>query len=275
MHVFYIFLITALLFIPQNANAVEPLPELLQGYWAAPDCASPDDTIYQSQTHVLHLNEDYAKLEPAHLNKTNSDYFVIQNADKVFPVHIYNDGIMSVGVLAKNHKLDDRMNWDELPLDGIRQYTRCTQAPNSPHDIAPRAMQTIDTLEFYCRYGTEEGCLKEMIKTLDEDGTYKINNEEAVKAALLSIYIAPLLDYTKVNHADVMENMEYAFDQSKLYMMGIFKLIDADLSGELSYNELDHANSVALPELQEKAPNDAISKIMSLYPLLQPPHLYR
>ena len=275
MHVFYIFLISAFFIFPAPANAVEPLPEILTGYWAAPDCKSPDVTTYHGQTHILYFNEDTARLTQAHLNKTNFDYFVVQNGDDVYPVQVYNDGIMSVGMIAKNHKLDDRLNWDQLPLDGIRQYMKCAEAPGIPHDIAPRAMQTLDTLEYYCRYGTEEGCLKEVIKTLDEDGNLKLNYEEAVKASLLAMYISPFLNYKSIEHDYIMQRMKTSYNESTLYMTDIFKLIDADISGQISYDELDHATTIALPQLQEKRPHDAFARIMSVYPKLQSPNLYR
>ncbi|GEM_PF-1398941 len=268
MQVFYIFLVAFIFFsVPAKAQ-VQELPDIFAGIWAVPDCAEPEKFVYHGKTHVLYITEDNATLDTARVNKVNPDYFVIQNGSDIYPVQIHNDGIMEIGILPEKTRLDDRLTWSQLPIDKSRQYLRCSTAPPLPHDIAPSAMATLDMLERYCRFGTKDGCLKEAFKFFDMDRSGSVSQDEAVKASIIGMYLAPLLDYRPFATYNIKENLTPAYDQSVNFITGIYKVMDANLDGVLTYDEIDYAYPVLLSEIQEQNPYQAITRIMSIYPNL-------
>lgn len=268
MQVFYIFLFLLIFFSTPTFAQVQDLPDNLKGVWAVPDCSQPEKIVYHSKTHVLYITDEEATLDTARVNKVNPDYLVIQNGGDVYPVQIHNDGIMEIGILAKGRRLDSRLSWDQLPLDKTRQYLRCEMQPPLPHDIAPSAMDALDVMEHFCRDGTNEGCLRETFKHFDYDASAAISTDEAVKASIIATYLAPLLDYRPFSTINIKRNLTPAYDQSVRFINGAYKVTDANLDGVLSYDELDYAYPILLPELQEQNPYQAITRIMSIYPKL-------
>jgi len=162
---------------------------------------------------------------------------------------------------------------EDLPLKTSRRYLACENTLPVPHDFAPMALTGVDVMEGFCRIGSHETCLRAMFAFADKDGSQTINMDEAVKIGLMALYLNPVLSYTPVRTETFVKRLKFADQTTPAFMRDIFKLVDANMSGDISYEELDYAGPLFLPQLQQYAEYDAMIKIMSLYPKLMEPSL--
>ncbi len=273
MHVFTI-LMTFLIFgLSAPVAKADFMPEVLQGLWATPQCLTPNKMAYHSKTHVLYFTEDEAVADVSTMRKANPDYYVLENGRDVYPVQVFESGVLNIGILPEGRALDDRLLWEDLPLRTARRYVACENILPAPHDFAPAAFSAVDVMEGFCRIGSHETCLRAMFAFADRDASETVDMDEAVKLGLMALYLNPLLSYNPIGTRTFVNRLKYAEQTTPLFMQNVFKLVDADMSGDLTYDEIDYAGPLFIPALKDFAEYDAITKIMSIYPKLIEPSL--
>jgi len=98
MHVFTILLTFFLINLSFAPAKAEFMPEVLQGLWATPQCLTPDKMAFHSKTHVLYFTKDEAVADVSTLRKSNPDYYVLENGRDVYPVQVFDSGVLNIGI---------------------------------------------------------------------------------------------------------------------------------------------------------------------------------
>ena len=205
------------------------ISDTLQGLWAIPDCKTPEQFIYHSARHVLYITPKDAQIKKVRYNPTSKGYFALTVEGQEFPMNLHNDGILEIGILDKGIALDINQEWDDLPIDARREYTRCDQHPPSPHNIAPSSLEILDTLHEHCYKDTQDTqdtqiCQAKLFKVIDKNNDNMLEEDELDLAHLQSLYIHSLIRTTApINNQRIRDLLGTEVASAQMYTQKLLK----------------------------------------------------
>jgi len=124
------------------------------------------------------------------------------------PVRLEADGVLKIGLLTGKPPKNWPKSWDNLTMDGHREYMGCAEIPAILPDPLVRVMQHIDEIDEACHTGLSSTCTKLLFDIADENKNGKISLKEMKTAAAMLADMAALAKNNTVSR-DALDKAVY------------------------------------------------------------------
>ncbi len=217
-------------FATRDPVALKPVPEMMRGVWAAPDCFAPEEWHFYSAYFRFDTGSDGVITMSSAATLQNKDgYDVIgfnSPRGSYMPARVLEDGVLQMVQLEKGARL--AANWDELDAAAYQEYMHCfdTALPVGLADLMELSAK-LDSVYPLCRNNIDDVC-SEKLFTL-----YMPGNGTSLREAEIRKILQDTAVFGGLNGAHNTSRRDI-----DTITAGLMQLFDADGSGDITLAEL-------------------------------------
>jgi len=270
---FFVFgtLISCLTALPAHATrapvALKPVPEMMRGVWAAPDCFAPEEWHFYSEYFRFDTDSSgTTSMSTAATLQNREGYDVIgfnSPRGSHMPARVLEDGVLQMVTLEQGARL--AASWDELNAASYQEYMHCfdTALPLGLADLMELSTK-LDSIYPLCRDNISPAC-REKLFTL-----YMPDDRPSLTEDNLRNLLKNLAVFGRNNASSASSRNDIAMLAEKL-----LQIFDADGSGDIALTELqsvtDFWNQPALAGTPKRRLQLLLKDLLPYFPSLEVP----
>ena len=145
---------------------LKPVPEMMRGIWAAPDCFAPEEWHFYSAYFRFETAGGGITMSSAATLQNKEDYDVIGfNSPRgtYMPARVLEDGVLQMVRLENGAR--PAANWDALDVASYQEYMHCldTALPAGMEEVMRRTT-ALDAVYPACRNTLDRPCLEAVFR---------------------------------------------------------------------------------------------------------------
>lgn len=209
---------------------LKPVPEMMRGIWAAPDCFAPEEWHFYSEYFRFDTTGiDGITMSSAATLQNKSDYDVIGfNSPRgtYMPARVLEDGVLQMVRLEKGAR--PAPSWDELDAESYQEYMHCldTTLPAGMADLMTLSSK-LDALYPLCRNRVDKTCTEKLFTLYMSDNRASLAEDDIRKILQDAALFGGLNTGHNVTRKDI-ENIAAR----------LMRIFDRDGSGDIALAEL-------------------------------------
>lgn len=232
---------------------LNPVPEMMRGIWAAPDCFAPEEWHFYSAYFRFYTAGDGIRMSSAAKLHGKTDYDVIgfdSPRGGYMPARVLEDGVMQMVRLERGARLAE--GWEELDAASYQEFMHCLDIalPQGFADLMT-ASAKLDSLYPLCRDDIGKTC-SEKLFTLYMPGGRTSLAEEELRDILKD---AALFGGLNAPHHLSRRDIEVAAS-------ALMRAADADASGDISLAELQAVSNLWKSAALAGAPKQHLQQLL-------------
>lgn len=151
---------------------LKPVPEMMRGIWAAPDCFAPEEWHFYSAYFRFDTAGGGITMSSAATLQSKEDYEVIgfnSPRGSYMPARVLEDGVLQMVRLENGAR--PAANWDALDVASYQEYMHCldTALPAGFADLMTLSSK-LDALYPLCRNTVDAACAEKLFTLYMPDG---------------------------------------------------------------------------------------------------------
>ncbi|TNE32982.1 MAG: EF-hand domain-containing protein [Alphaproteobacteria bacterium] len=270
---FWVFVFGALIYciaaLPAHATrdpvALKPVPEMMRGVWAAPDCFAPEEWHFYSEYFRFDTGSDGVITMSSAATLQNRDgYDVIgfnSPRGSYMPARVLEDGVLQMVRLEQGAKLT--ANWDDLDAAVYQEYMHCfdTALPVGLADLMTVSAK-LDSVYPVCRNSIDNACSEKLFTLYMRDGRTSLTEDDIRKILQDTAMFGGLNGTNNTSRRDI-----------ESVAAGLMQIFDLDGSGDIRLDELQSVTNFwsqpALSGMQKHRLQSLLKGLLPYFPALE------